>query len=91
MMTSYVLKLLVLIPLVCGLAFGALYLWRKVQPGLAMGQRDRRLKLVDALAVGAASRLAVIEFADKQLLVSISRGRIELLSEAPLAAADARG
>lgn len=91
MMTSYVLKLLVLIPLVCGLAFGALYLWRKVQPGLAMGQRDRRLKLVDALPVGAASRLAVIEFADKQLLVSISRGRIELLSEAPLAAAHPRG
>lgn len=91
MMTSYILKLLALIPLVCGLAFGALYLWRKVQPGLAMGQRERRLKLVDGLAVGAASRLAVVEFGDKQLLVSISRGRIELLSEAPLAAADGRG
>lgn len=91
MMTSYILKLLVLIPLVCGLAFGALYLWRKVQPGLATGQRERRLKLVDGLAVGAASRLAVVEFGNKQLLVSISRGRIELLSEAPLAAADSRG
>jgi flagellar protein FliO/FliZ len=92
MMTSYILKLLVLIPLVCGLAFGALYLWRKVQPGLAMGgQRERRLRLVDALPVGATGRLAVVEFADKQLLVSISRGRIELVSEAPLGAADVRG
>lgn len=91
MMTSYILKLLVLIPLVCGMAFGALYLWRKVQPGLAMGQRERRLKLVDALPVGATGKLAVIEFADKQLLVSVSRGRIELVSEAPLPTADARG
>lgn len=91
MMTSYILKLLVLIPLVCGMAFGALYLWRKVQPGLAMGQRERRLKLVDALPVGATGKLAVVEFADKQLLVSVSRGRIELVSEAPLPTADARG
>ena len=89
-MLSYILKLLVLIPLVCGMAFGALYLWRKLQPGFAVGQRDRRLRLVEALPVGAASRLAVVEFGDKQLLVAISRGRIELVSEAPLPEGAAR-
>lgn len=85
-MTTYILKLLILIPLVCGMAFGALYLWRKLQPGFAIGQRDRRLRLIEALPVGAASRLAVIEFGDKQLLLSVARGRIELVSEAPLPA-----
>ena len=86
MMTSYVLKLLILVPLVCGMAFGALWLWRKVQQGMNLGQRDRRLRLVEALPVGATGRLAVVEFADKQLLLSISRGRVELLSEAAIGA-----
>jgi flagellar protein FliO/FliZ len=86
MMTSYVLKLLILVPLVCGMAFGALWLWRKVQPGMNLGQRDRRLKLVEALPVGATGRLAVVEFADRQLLLAISRGRVELLAEAAIGA-----
>jgi len=86
-MTSYILKLLILIPLVCGMAYGALWLWRKAQPGMMMGgQRTRRLRMVEALPVGATGRLAVVEFADKQLLLSISRGKIELISEAPIGA-----
>jgi flagellar protein FliO/FliZ len=90
-MTSYILKLLILIPLVCGMAFGALWLWHKAQPGMAFGgPRERRLKMLDALPVGATGRLAVVEFADKQLLLSISRGKIELISEAPLGVATAR-
>lgn len=61
MMTAYLLKLVVLIPLVAGLAYGALYLWRKLQPGMAMGQRERLVKLVDAVPLGATNRLAVVE------------------------------
>lgn len=86
MMTAYVLKLLLMLPLVGGLAFGALWLWRKAQPGMTFGQRDRLVKLVDAIPMGATGRLAVVEFADKRLLVAVSRGRIELLSEAPVPA-----
>ena len=80
-MTAYILKLLIMLPLVAGLAFGALWLWRRVQPGMAMGQRERTVKIVDALPLGAVGRLAVVDFADKRLLVAVSRGRIELLSE----------
>lgn len=81
MMTAYILKLLLMVPLVAGLAFGALWLWRKVQPGMAMGQRERMVKLVDAVPLGASGRLAVVDFADKRLLVAVTRGRIELISE----------
>ena len=35
MMWAYILKLLILIPLVGGLAYGSLWLWRRVQPGMA--------------------------------------------------------
>ena len=83
MMLAYILKLLILVPLVGGMAFGALWLWRKAQPGLALGQRERALKVVDALPLGATGRLAVVEFSGKQLLIAVSRGRIELLSEGP--------
>ena len=64
MMFDYVLRLVLLLPLVAGMAFGALWLWRRVQPGLALGQRDRHIKLVDALPMGTAGRLAVVDFAD---------------------------
>lgn len=80
-MTAYILKLLIMLPLVAGLAFGALWLWRRVQPGMALGQRERAVKIVDAVPLGAVGRLAVVDFAEKRLLVAISRGRIELLSE----------
>lgn len=84
MMIAYILKLLILVPLVGGMAFGALWLWRKAQPGLAMGQRERAVKLVDAIPLGATGRLAVVEFADKRLLIAVSRGQVQLLSESQL-------
>ena len=83
-MTAYILRLLVLVPLVAGLAFLALWLWRKVQPGMAMGQRTRHVKLVDAVPLGATGRLAVVEFGDKRLLLAVSRGTVQLLTESPI-------
>lgn len=73
--------------LVCGLAVGALLLWRRLQPGMMVGsQRERAVKLIDAVPMGATGRLAVVEFAGKRLLLSVSRGRIEKLAEAPIGA-----
>ena len=84
MMTDYILRLLVLVPLVAGLAFLALWLWRKVQPGMALRQRDRMVTIVDALPLGATGRLAVVEFSGKRLLLAVARGQVQLLSEAPI-------
>ncbi len=81
MMTAYLLKLVILVPLVAGLAYGALYLWRKMQPGMAMGQRARLVKLVDAVPLGATGRLAVVEFGGRNLLIAVSRNGVQLLSE----------
>ena len=81
MMLAYILKLLILVPLVGGLAFGALWLWKRVQPGMALGVRARAVKMVDAVPLGAMGRLAVVDFGDKRLLIAVSRGRIELISE----------
>ncbi len=81
MMATYILKLILLVPLVGGLAFGALWLWRKAQPGMALGQRERMVQIVDAVPLGTTGRLAVVEFGGKRLLVAVSRGQGQLLSE----------
>jgi len=83
MMLDYLLRLLLLVPLVGGLAFGSLWLWRKLQPGIAIGSRERAIRVVDAIPMGATGRLAVVEFANRHILVAVSRGRIEKIAEAP--------
>jgi flagellar protein FliO/FliZ len=80
-MWAYILKLVILIPLVGGLAFGSLWLWRRVQPGMAFTQRARMVKLVDAVPLGASGRLAVVDFGGKRLLLAVSRTGITLVSE----------
>ncbi|WP_420146252.1 FliO/MopB family protein [Sphingobium sp.] len=77
----YFVKLLILLPLVGGMAFGALWLWRKYQPGMMTGQGDRSLKLLEALPMGAFGKLAVVEFEGKKILLSVTRGRIEKIAE----------
>lgn len=73
-MTEYFLRLLFLIPLVGGLAFGALWLWRKAQPGMGgNAQRERLVKVVDAVPLGTSGRLAVVEFEGKRMLLAVSR------------------
>lgn len=77
----YFVKLLILLPLVGGMAFGALWLWRKYQPGMMMGQNDRALKLLEAMPLGTFGKLAVVEFEGKKILLSVTRGRIEKIAE----------
>lgn len=80
-MTWYFVKLLVLLPLVGAMAYGALWLWRKYQPGLLGAQGDRAIKLLEMLPMGTSGKLAVVEFDGKRLLVSVTRGRIEKIAE----------
>jgi len=77
----YFLQLVIMLLLVLGLAVGSLWLWRKLQPGMGLGTRDRALRVVDAMPLGATTRLAVVEFADKRLLIAVSRGKVDLLAE----------
>lgn len=80
-MLEYFLRLLVLLPLVAGMAWGALWLWKKTGGGFLPQTRARRLKVVDAVPLGTAGRLALVEFDDRALLISVARGRIELIAE----------
>ena len=75
------------------LAFGSLWLWRRVQQGIgAAGRRERLVTLLDAIPLGATAKLAVVEFEGKRLLLAVSRTGVQLIAEAgaPGAAPDAR-
>ncbi len=82
-MTAYFVKLLVMLPLVAGLAYACLWGWKRLQPGMASQMRKRHLAMVDALSLGPAGRIAVVEFAGQHLLVAVSRNGIALLSQTP--------
>jgi flagellar protein FliO/FliZ len=83
MMTEYILRLLILIPMVGGLAWGSLWLWRRVQLGLPV-QRSaavRPARMVDVMPLGTSGKLAVVEFGGRELLIAVSRTQISLIAE----------
>ena len=77
MMLEYLLRLALLLPLVGALAWASLWLWKRVQTGLPSAQpSDRVVQIVEILPVGAATRLAVVEFGGRQHLLAIARGTV---------------
>ncbi|MDH7639611.1 FliO/MopB family protein [Sphingomonas oryzagri] len=83
---TYLLNVVVMLALVAGMAVGTLWLLRKMQPGMStLGQKDRLVRIVDAVPVGmTGGRIAVVEFEGKRILVGVSRGRMDVLGEAPI-------
>lgn len=79
MMWSYILKLVVLLPLVCGLLIGCLYLWRKLEARLPGQQGERMLRVTETMMVSPGLKLAVLEFEGRRLLVSVGRGGVNLI------------
>jgi flagellar protein FliO/FliZ len=79
MMWSYILKLVVLLPLVCGLMIGSLYLWRRLEARLPGQASDRMLAVKETMTVSPGLKLAVLEFEGRRLLVSVGRGGVTLI------------
>ncbi|THD38254.1 MAG: flagellar biogenesis protein [Sphingomonas sp.] len=81
MLWSYILKLVVLLPLVCGLMIGCLYLWRRLEGRLNKQQATRLLKVQETMMLSPGLRLAVLEFEGKKLLVSVGKGGVNLIDK----------
>src|SRR3546814_3982817 len=68
-MFDYILRLLILLPIVGGMAWGSLWLWKRVQMGVPIGggqKQGRPIELVGVLPLGPGSKLAVVEFAGQR-------------------------
>lgn len=78
----YVVKLLILLPLIAALAWGCLKLARRMQKKVG-GNSAKSVRVVETLMLSPTLRLAVIEFHGREILVSTSRQGLTRLAEAP--------
>ncbi len=60
MLWSYILKLFVLLPLVCGLMVGCLWLWRRLESRMPGQPANRTIKVQETMMLSPGLRLAVI-------------------------------
>ena len=82
MMWSYILKLIVLLPLVCGLLIGCLWAWRKLEARMPGQPANRMLKVQETMMISPGMRLAVLDFEGKKLLIAVGRGGVSLIDKA---------
>ena len=84
-MLEYILRLLILLPIVGAMAWGSLWLWKRVQTGMPLvgggTARARAIEMVDVLPLGPGSKLAVVEFAGQRILVAVSRNGITRIAD----------
>jgi flagellar protein FliO/FliZ len=83
-MIWYLVKLIVLLPLIGAAAWGCLKLAQKMQArmGVAPGAA-RSVRVIETTMLSPTLKLAVIEFRGREILVSASRQGLVRLAEAP--------
>ena len=83
-MIWYILKLIVLLPLIAGLAWGSLKLAQRMQVkfGVAPGG-TKAVRIIETTMLSPTLKLVVVEFHGREILVSASRGGLTRLAEAP--------
>lgn len=81
MLWTYILKLVVLLPLVCGLMIGCLYLWRKFESRMPGKPTTRLIAVKETMMISPGLRLAVLDFEGRRLLVSVGRGGVQLIDK----------
>ncbi|TCM18855.1 flagellar protein FliO/FliZ [Novosphingobium sp. PhB165] len=79
----YLLKLVLLLPLIAALIWGCLWLARRMQERVGGPAAGRSVRIVETLMLSPTMKLAVIEFHGREILVSASRQGLTRLAEAP--------
>ena len=86
----YILKLLVLLPLIGGMIWGSLKFSQMMQTRMGgADKRPRSVRVVETCMLSPTLKLAVLEFHGREILVSASRGGLTRLAEAPAGAISA--
>jgi len=83
-MLWYILKLIVLLPLIGALIWGSLKLAQKMQVRFgAAPDGGKAVRIVETTMLSPTLKLAVLEFHGREILVSVSRQGLSRLAEAP--------
>lgn len=82
-MFLYILKLVILLPLIGALAYASLRFAKYMQGRVSPNQGDRIAKVVESSMLAPGLKIAVIEFRGREILVSAGRNGLVALAEAP--------
>ncbi|MDF8334289.1 flagellar biosynthetic protein FliO [Novosphingobium cyanobacteriorum] len=82
-MLWYLLKLVILLPLIGGLAWASLKFAKRMEGRFGTQQGDRAVKIIETQMLSPTLRLAVLEFHGREILVSASKTGLVRLAEAP--------
>ena len=83
-MLWYILKLVVLLPLIGLAAWGCLKLAQKMQAKMGGTSTGKSVRVIETVMLSPSLKLAVIEFRGREILVSASRQGLVRLAEAPV-------
>ncbi|GAA0466971.1 MAG: flagellar biosynthetic protein FliO [Parasphingorhabdus sp.] len=75
-MTFYILKLVIMLPIIALLIYGSLWLYRKYQPQNMMRQNSNSLNVVEVMPIGVNNKLAVVDFEGRKILLSVTRNGV---------------
>ncbi|MCW1383016.1 flagellar biosynthetic protein FliO [Novosphingobium sp. KCTC 2891] len=82
-MLWYILKLVILLPLIGGLAWASLKFAKRMEGRFGTAPGARAVKIVETQMLSPTLRLAVLEFHGREILVSVSKTGLVRLAEAP--------
>jgi flagellar protein FliO/FliZ len=78
MIGEYLLRLLLLVPLVGALAWGSLWMWKRLQVGLpASGGEERLVRVLEILPIATGIKLTVVEFGGRHHLIAVTRTTVQ--------------
>ena len=80
MIGLYLLKIVLLLPLLGALAFGLMWLWRKVETRMPGASLEKLASVREATMLAPGTRLAVVRFEGRDILVALTRGGVTLLA-----------
>ena len=82
-MLWYIVKLVILIPLIAGMIWGSLKLSQKMQKRFMAAGAGRSVRIVETIMLSPTQKLAVIEFHGREILVATGRNGMTRLAGAP--------
>ncbi|CAM4156030.1 Flagellar biogenesis protein [Novosphingobium lubricantis] len=82
-MVWYVLKLLVLLPLIGALAWATLKFAKRMEGRFMGGTGPKAVRVIETQMLSPTLRLAVLEFHGREILVSAGKNGLVRLAEAP--------
>ncbi len=82
-MIWYVVKLLIMLPILAGLIWGSLWLTKRLQARGIGANQSKSARLIETTMLSPGIKLAVVEFHGREILIGSTKHGLTRLAEAP--------